>query len=155
MDDPILTVWKTHCRLQSSCIQALPPESLESRILPKGRTAGQILAHIYNNRINWLEPASPDLCKGLGKIKPELSADKTLLLESLRKSNEAVLQLLQRSLEAGGKVKGFRGHAASFMGYLIAHESYHLGQLVQILKVTGSPLDKETAYALWDWRDQK
>jgi hypothetical protein len=31
-------------------------------------------------------------------------------------------------------VKGFRGHAASFMGYLIAHDGNHQGEIAIILE---------------------
>ncbi len=51
----------------------------------------------------------------------------------------------------GGKIKGFKPHAVAFQGYLIAHESHQRGQIGWTLKATGQPLDKKTAYGLWEW----
>jgi uncharacterized damage-inducible protein DinB len=50
-----------------------------------------------------------------------------------------------------GKIKGFKPHAAAFLGYLISHESHHRGQIALSLKQAGKPLDKKIAYGLWEW----
>lgn len=155
MADPIVIAWQTHCRLSGRFWDALTAASLAAKAASTGRTIGQMLAHIHNNRLNWLEPLAPDLARGIAKIPKEMADGPGRLKEALRISGEAVEQLLARSLEAGGAVKGFRGHAANFLGYLIAHESYHNGQIAMTLKQAGMPIGKETAYGLWDWRSPK
>ncbi len=74
-----------------------------------------------------------------------------MLRKSLVDSGKAVGALLSQSLAAGGKVKGFKPHAAAFLGYLIAHESHHRGQIVLTLKQAGKPVDKKIAYGVWEW----
>ena len=54
-------------------------------------------------------------------------------------------------LEPGGKIKGFKPHAVAFLGYLIAHESHHRGQVGWTLKNSDHPLNKKTAFGLWEW----
>jgi hypothetical protein len=66
-------------------------------------------------------------------------------------SGVAIGKLLASSLEAGGKVKGFKPHAAAFLGYLISHESHHRGQIALSLKQAGKPLDKKIGFGMWEW----
>ncbi|MFB3787807.1 MAG: DinB family protein [bacterium] len=155
MADPIVMAWQTHCRLSQEFWGAIPAASLERKAAVQGRSIGQMLAHIHNNRLNWLEPLVPDLARGISKIPKDAPNDPTRFMDASRASGEAVEKLLARSLEAGGAVKGFRGHAANFLGYLIAHESYHNGQIAMALKQAGTPVGKQAAYALWDWRVPK
>lgn len=54
-------------------------------------------------------------------------------------------------MATGGKIKGFRPHASAFLGYLVAHESYHQGEIGLILGQAGLPLDKKVAYGMWEW----
>ncbi|NUM82220.1 hypothetical protein HUU42_15605, partial [bacterium] len=73
-----------------------------------------------------------------------------LLKQSLEASAKAIASLLESALESG-KVKGFKPHAAAFLGYLISHESHHRGQIMLTLKQAGHPVDKKIAYGLWEW----
>ena len=70
---------------------------------------------------------------------------------ALEASSKAIEALLRASLASGGKVKGFKPHAVAFLGYLISHESHHRGQAGWALKFSGAPLDKKTAFGLWEW----
>ena len=55
------------------------------------------------------------------------------------------------SKAAGGKIKGFKPHLVTFLGYLISQESYHRGEIGIILKQAGHPLDDKISYGLWEW----
>ena len=50
-----------------------------------------------------------------------------------------------------GTIKGFKPHVPAFLGYLIAHESYHHGEIGIALNEIGYPLDRKTAFGLWEW----
>jgi uncharacterized damage-inducible protein DinB len=97
----------------------------------------------------WLKSAAPDLLAGLAKV--EQPNDKKLLKKSLTDSGAAIGKLLANSLEGDGKIKGFKPHAAAFLGYLISHESHHRGQIALTLKQAGKPLDKKIGYGMWEW----
>jgi uncharacterized damage-inducible protein DinB len=38
-----------------------------------------------------------------------------------------------------------------FLGYALAHEGHHRGQILLHLKIAKLPLDRDVSYRLWDW----
>ena len=151
MPNQLLETWQIHDRINLYLLDAIDDDSLNSHPDSKGRSVGQQFAHVHNVRLMWLKSAAPDLLKGLEKIESDQANDKKLLRKSLMGSGKAIGSLLESSLGAGGKVKGFKPHAAAFLGYLISHESHHRGQIALRLKQAGKPLDKKTAYGIWEW----
>ena len=94
--------------------------------------------------------SAPDLLAGLAKLeKTGLSV--AVLHDALEASGAAIAVLLERALSGDGRIKGFKPHAGAFLGYLISHESHHRGQIVLTLKGAGFPVDKKTAFGLWEW----
>jgi uncharacterized damage-inducible protein DinB len=150
-NNPLLETWEIHDRINRYLLEAVDPQSLGSHSASKGRSVGEQFAHVHNVRLMWLKSAAPELLKGLNKIENEQANDKQLLSKSLTDSGKAIGALLAQSLEAGGKVKGFKPHAAAFLGYLISHESHHRGQIALSLKQAGQPVDKKISYGLWEW----
>jgi uncharacterized damage-inducible protein DinB len=147
----LLEAWQIHDRINMYLLDAIEPASLSNHSASKGRSVGEQFAHIHNVRLMWLKAADATLLEGLGKVENENANDKKLLKKSLADSGKAIGKLLTRSLENGGKVKGFKPHAAAFLGYLISHESHHRGQIALSLKQAGKPLDKKVAYGIWEW----
>ena len=145
-----LETWDIHNRINLYLLDTVEAPALNSLSASKGRTVGEQFAHIHNVRLMWLKAAAPDLLTGLDKIEKEPARDKKLLRKSLEASGAAIKSLLSRSA-ADGKVKGFKPHASAFLGYLISHESHHRGQIVLSLKQAGHPVDKKTAYGIWEW----
>jgi uncharacterized damage-inducible protein DinB len=39
----------------------------------------------------------------------------------------------------------------AFLGYALAHEGHHRGQILLHLKVAKLPVERATAYSLWYW----
>ena len=150
-NNQLVETWAIHDRINLYLLDAVDPQSLGSHSASKGRSVGEQFAHVHNVRLMWLKSAAPELLKGLNKIEAEQANDKKLLAKSLTESGKAIGTLLAQSLEAGGKVKGFKPHAAAFLGYLISHESHHRGQIALSLKQSGKPLDKKISYGLWEW----
>jgi uncharacterized damage-inducible protein DinB len=150
-NNQLVETWAIHDRINLYLLEALDAQSLGSHSASKGRSVGEQFAHLHNVRLMWLKSAAPELLKGLNKIESEQANDKKLLAQSLTESGKAIGALLAQSIEAGGKVKGFKPHAAAFLGYLISHESHHRGQIALSLKQSGKPLDKKISYGLWEW----
>ncbi|HEX5890735.1 MAG TPA: DinB family protein [Pyrinomonadaceae bacterium] len=150
-NNQLLETWAVHDRINLYLLDAIDPQSLGSHSASKGRSVGEQIAHLHNVRLMWLKSAAPELLKGLNKIESEQANDKKLLAKSLTESGKAISALLEQSLEAGGKVKGFKPHVTAFLGYLISHESHHRGQIALTLKQAGKPLDKKISYGLWEW----
>lgn len=149
MDETLIETWTIHNRINLYLLAAVAPEGLGA-VMPKHRSVFQIFAHIHNVRLMWLKASAPDLLEGLTKIEGK-DGGKADLESALTASSRAIEDLLRRSLAAGGKVKGFKPHAAAFAGYLISHESHHRGQIVWTLKDSGHPVDQKTAFGLWEW----
>ena len=150
-ENQLVETWQIHDRINLYLLEAIGPESLSSHSASKGRSVGEQFAHLHNVRLMWVKAAAPELLKGLTKVENEQANDKKLLAKSLTDSGKAIATLLTQSLAAGGKVKGFKPHAAAFLGYLISHESHHRGQIALSLKQAGKPLDKKIGYGLWEW----
>ena len=150
-DNQLVETWQIHDRINLYMLDAVAAASLDSHSASKGRSVGEQFAHIHNVRLMWLKSAAPELLKGLVKIENEQANDKKLLAKSLTDSGKAIAALLAQSLEAGGKIRGFKPHAAAFLGYLVSHESHHRGQIALSLKQAGKPLDKKIGYGLWEW----
>lgn len=150
-DNALLETWEIHNRINLYLLDAVEPEALASLSASKGRTVGEQFAHVHNVRLMWLKSAAPDLLASLSKVEKEQAVDKKVLRKSLVESGAALRSLLDRSLSDGGKVKGFKPHVTAFLGYLIAHESHHRGQIALSLKQAGKPLDKKILYGIWEW----
>ncbi|MBI3242519.1 MAG: hypothetical protein HYZ49_09525 [Chloroflexi bacterium] len=149
MDDSLVDTWNIHCRINLYLLEAIPSEALEDTAGGKGRSVGAMFTHVHNTRLMWLE-LTPDLSKGLTKIPKEKTGDKKLLKKSLEASGQAMAKLIEAGAQAG-KIKGFKPHPTAFVGYAIAHESYHHGEIGVALSQSGHPLDKKVAYGMWEW----
>ena len=125
---------------------ALTGEQLGHAANPRARSIADQFAHLYGVRASWLEACAKSKLPKLPK--DALGGD--VLARALEESAEAVARLLE-SAEAAGKLPNFPRGPAAFLGYLIAHEAHHRGQILLALKHAGMPVPKETAFALWEW----
>ena len=114
----------------------------------KGRTIAAIFAHIHNVRGMWLKAA-------VAPVVPEKLEPKTCTTAEVRASllarGAACRELIERSLRDGGRVKGFKPDVVSFLGYLIAHDAHHRGQIGMLARQLGKPIAKEAMFGMWEW----
>jgi uncharacterized damage-inducible protein DinB len=98
----------------------------------------------------WLKAAAPDLHDSQTKLEWASAGDSDRLTAALEASGEAIATLVGRGV-AEGRIKGFKPHPSAFVGYLIAHESFHLGDVGVRLTEAGYPIDKKTDFGMWEW----
>jgi uncharacterized damage-inducible protein DinB len=116
----------------------------------KGRSIGSMAAHMHQVRLMWLNAADKT-----GKHPAKLDADKATRAQvqaSLKASADSIHTLLEKALNTpDGKIPNFKPNVVAFVGYLIAHDSHHRGQITMLARQVGHPLPPQTAFALWEW----
>jgi uncharacterized damage-inducible protein DinB len=150
-EDPLAEAWAIAARIDLYLLDAIDEAALDLQAPTKGRTVRGAFMHLHNVRLMWLEVAAKDLMAGLAKFDMEATPKKAAIAKALAASAKAIEELVRRAAASGGKVKNFKPHVAAFVGYLIAHEAHHRGQIALTLKAAGRPLDKKTGYGMWEW----
>jgi uncharacterized damage-inducible protein DinB len=154
--EQFIETWHIHHRIHIYLLHAIDPAHLGTTAASKasppgrGRTVGEQFAHVHNVRLMWLKAAAPELLEGQVKLEKDPAPTKEQLVAELDRSSAAIAALLAQGF-ATGKIKGFKPHAAAFLGYLISHESHHRGQIMLSLKQAGAPVDKKVQFGLWEW----
>jgi uncharacterized damage-inducible protein DinB len=151
----LIETWQINQRINLYLLEAIPPEALTGVSASGGRSVAAQFAHLHNIRLTWIEVAAPELMTSLQKIPTRSKTDLTaithqLLRDSLNASAQGIETVLRQSLERG-KVRGTKYHAPAFLGYALAHESYHRGEIGIILTQSGHPLPDQISYGIWEW----
>jgi uncharacterized damage-inducible protein DinB len=141
--------WHLNNRVNLRFLDALTDEQLAATILPRGRTVTSYFVHIHMARIYWLERRARNLAKSLKKI-PGGTAPRAVLRQALVDSGKAMGELFAEA-ERTGHIKGVKLGPVALLGYALAHEGHHRGQIILHLKIAKLPLDRATGYSLWYW----
>ena len=149
LSEQLLDTWRISVRIGLYALDGIDAEGLAAADLT-GRTPGQQFAHLHRVRRMWLEHTAPDLHAAVGDIEDASVGDSEVLRAALQASGGAIEELLRRGLDTG-RIKGFKPHPTAFLGYLVAHEAYHLGDIGVRLSRAGHPLSKKVSYGLWEW----
>jgi uncharacterized damage-inducible protein DinB len=144
-------MWRIHARINLYLLDHVDEAALADRLNPRGWSVGQSFAHLHNTRLTWLDGYA-DLREGLEKLDRRGSEDKALLREALAASGKALGGMIEQAA-AAGRVKGYKPHPAAFVGYMIAHESYHHGEIGLMLGQSGHRLSREVAFGMWQWHN--
>jgi uncharacterized damage-inducible protein DinB len=116
-----------------------------------GRDVARQFAHLHNVRVWHLEKRAKDLARGLKTFEGKTSPKKSELRKTLTASSKAIETFLVDVLEQKPRRRGFKKGIFTTLGYFIAHESHHRGNILLTLKECGEKLDKDAEYAIWGW----
>ena len=146
----LLNAFDSNNRINQYLIENLPPAAWKAKPPDsKGRTISAIVAHMHNVRVMWLKASA----KG-SEIPPQLdraTVTPAQALHALEQSRQALSDLIRRALETDGRIKGFRPDVAGFLGYLIAHDAHHRGQIAMLARQSGHPLPQKITFGMWEW----
>jgi uncharacterized damage-inducible protein DinB len=145
----LLNAFDTNNRINQYLIDNLPADAGKAKPPDgKGRTIAAIVAHMHNVRVMWLKAAkAEDIPAQLDRA----TGTPSQAVRALEASNQALSVVMKRALESNGRVKGFRPDVAGFVGYLIAHDAHHRGQITMLARQLGQPLPVKAMFGMWEW----
>lgn len=151
LGDALVHAFETNERINQYLLEQLAPEiwDLEAPV-GKGRVIRGVFAHIHNVRRLWLARRADE-----SNAPAKLERDSATIEETraaLSASCAAVTKLLREALAGGGHMAEFKPDVAGFVGYAIAHEAHHRGQICILARLLGKPLPQAQGYELWNWR---
>jgi uncharacterized damage-inducible protein DinB len=158
--EAILAAWRTNNRVTMFLFEHLPPR-LWSATVPGAprRTIRMIAGHIHNARCMWIKTLGHP--HGL-PVPPAVDRHRVgarQLLPALRRSSRGITGLLQLGCRHGGTIPPTRSYVwrnlpldvGHVLGYFIAHEGHHRGQIVLVARALGYRLPGEVTSGLWQW----
>ncbi len=143
-------------RINLFLLDAITPQAMTAKpVAMTGRSVREMFAHLHAVRLQWLEPLTPQVAASVGKLPLKTAADKDALTHerlraALATSADALANVLLERLTSG-KTGALKPTPAAFVGYLLAHESYHRGEICMVLTQNGHKLDDSVLYGIWDW----
>ena len=146
----LLSAFNTNNRINQYLIDNLPPAAWKAKPPGgKGRSIQAIVAHMHNVRVMWLKAAAKgsDIPAQLDRVR----VTPTGALRALEQSRLALSVVISRALEGDGRIRGFRPDVAGFLGYLIAHDAHHRGQIAMLARQMGHPLPQKAGFGMWEW----
>ncbi len=152
----LVHAWRTNERMNQFLLEHLDERAwdLPPPLAKKGagRTIAAIVAHVHNVRHMWLVVAMK------GAAVPDKIDRKAITLAGARKalaaSALAMEKLFETSIESGGRVKNSGLDVQGFLGYSIAHEAHHRGQIMMLARQLGHPFAQEANFGMWDWKNR-
>ena len=152
MRDELLEAWRTNNRINLFLIDKISDAGMKSTLSKRGgRDVSRQFAHIHDIRVWHLDKRAKDLAEGLKKFETKVTPSKTQLRRAFSASSKGVEAFLTGVLAGEPKRRGFKKGIFTTLGYFIAHESHHRGNILLTLKECGHNIDKAAQYAIWGW----
>jgi uncharacterized damage-inducible protein DinB len=103
---------------------------------------------MHNVRVMWLKAAKS---KEIPAQLERATVTPAQAVRGLEGSRRALHVVISSALETNGRIKGFRPDVAGFIGYLIAHDAHHRGQITMLARQVGHPLPQKAMFGMWEW----
>jgi uncharacterized damage-inducible protein DinB len=152
VEQQIVETWNIHQRIMLFALENLPDEALKATLSTRGgRDIGKQFAHVHNTRLGWLESFAKKHKIELTAFSSEVSPSRSGLLKALRASGEAMASFIELCVQNDGKAPGFKRGIVPMLGYLISHESHHLGHAILTMKQSGIRIPEPLKWGIWEW----
>ena len=157
----ILGAWATANRITILLVENLSPEALALSIpgAPR-RTIRMVAGHMHNARCTWLKTLGHPFGIAVPRSVDRHRATGDQLVKALRASGTSIGELLELGCDRGGHIPATAAYTwrnlpldvGHVLGYFIAHEGHHRGQIVLAARAHGERLPTDVVNGLWQWR---
>lgn len=158
--ETILNTWKTNNRVTIFLVEHLPAELLDASVpgAPR-RTVRMLTGHIHNTRCMWIKTLGKEHGIVVPRNVDRYKVKPRDLITALGRSSAGILSLLKLGLEQGGSIPATSSYVwrnlpldvGHVLGYFIAHEGHHRGQIVMLARQMGCRLPVEVTGGIWHW----
>ena len=160
LSETILAAWRTNNQVTRFLFEHLTP-GLWAATIPGAprRTIRMIAGHIHNARCTWIKILGKPHGLPVPSLVDRHHVGARQLLPALGRSGRGIDRLLQLGLRHGGTIPATRSYVwrnlpldvGHVLGYFIAHEGHHRGQIVLVARALGYRLPGEVTDGLWQW----
>lgn len=145
----IVAAFETNDRITRYLIENLHKEAWTAKPPDgKGRNVAAIAAHIHNVRVMWLKATK---AASIPEQLEKSTVTPAQALKALLASRDALVKVLQDAVNSDGRIKGFKPDVTGFVGYLIAHDAHHRGQISMLARQVGHPIPQKAMFGMWEW----
>jgi uncharacterized damage-inducible protein DinB len=146
----LVAAFQTNERINQTLLDLIRPSIWAT--LPRcshRRTIATSFAHIHNVRCMRLKASRYGLA--IPARLDRATVTQAQAREALGQSAAAMVQLIERSLAAGGHVADFRPDVVALVCDAITHDAHHRGQVCHYARQLRSPIGPDCQVLLWDW----
>jgi uncharacterized damage-inducible protein DinB len=148
----LLDGWSTHQRMNLLLYDNITDNGMQQSLSKRGgRSIAQQWMHINSVRLQWMEICAKDISRTLKNIPRDAAFNRKEFRGAFEDSSDAMIQLLERSINESGKLKGFKKGVIPFFAYIISHESHHRGNMILTLKQVGEKIPDTIKWRIWEW----
>jgi uncharacterized damage-inducible protein DinB len=158
--DTILNTWRTSNRVTVFLIEHLPPELWAATVpgAPR-RTIRMIAGHLHNSRCMWIKTLGQIQGVPVPRSVDRRRVERRELVPALHRISRGILHLLTLGCEQGGSIaapstytwRNLPLDVGHVLGYFVAHEAHHRGQIVVVARALGYRLPAAVTGGLWQW----
>ncbi len=158
--DSILAAWRTNARVTAFLVEAMPGDLWDTKVPGSPRkTVRMIAAHLHNTRCAWTRTLGKEFGIAVPEPVDRFKVTAAELVPALEQSSAGISRLLEFGCEHGGSIPPAKAYVwrnlpldiGHVLGYFIAHEGHHRGQIVILARELGQRLPAAVTNGLWDW----